>query len=78
MKPAFVTFIIARPLASRMTADGIALSGIASKRSMIAAAWSTSASIDSRLEVVAHAENTVAMIRKIIDLILGTLLSPDG
>jgi hypothetical protein len=70
MKPAFVTVRIASPLAARMTAGGIARSGIASKRSMIATALSTSACIVSRLEVVAHAVNKVTTIRKRIDLIL--------
>jgi hypothetical protein len=41
MKPPFVTVRIARPLASRITAVGIAFSGISWKRSMIVTAWST-------------------------------------
>jgi hypothetical protein len=64
MNPPFVTVRIATPLAARMTAGGIPFSGIASNRSMMAAAWSTSACIASRGEVVAHPLNKAAAITK--------------
>jgi hypothetical protein len=67
MKPAFVTVIIARPLAAFITAGGIPFSGIASNRSTIAAACSTSDCIASRGETVEHAPSSVkAPTNKII------------
>src|SRR5258705_270973 len=66
INPTFVTVRMATPLAARITAGGIAFSGIASKRSMTATAWSTSLCRPSLPEPnVEHAPSRAAKTRKI-------------
>jgi hypothetical protein len=68
---------MAKPLAARITAGGIAFSGIASKRSMTATAWSTSLGRPSLPEPnVEHALSRAAKTRKILAFMLSLTSLP--